>query len=142
MSQFATCYQTEPRSICHAPQRSFPDDFPLTPSIFPSGVAACGEFQAPGETTMRNIRSFRMWTKSIALIVLSLGGLTQFGMAKWKSVAADTYAMVAPALPPPPAITASAEPRVAATTPVAASAAPTVSGVAIAAPASGAAPAP
>jgi hypothetical protein len=81
---------------------------------------------------MRNTRSFRMWTKSVALIVLSLGGLTQFGMAKWKSVAADgaTY-MVAPALPPTPAPAVTPTP-----------AAPTVSHVAMSAPEPAAAPSP
>ena len=58
---------------------------------------------------MRTNRSFRVWTKSIALVVLSLGCLTQFGMAKWKSVSADSAtgatfvsALSAPALKPEP----------------------------------------
>ena len=83
---------------------------------------------------MRNTRSFRMWTKSIALIVLSLGGLTQFGMAKWKSVSADggTY-MYAPALPPAPSPATAVEPRPEVSTSAAAT--PAVSSVDIAAPA-------
>lgn len=84
-----------------------------------------------------------MWTKSIALIVLSLGGLTQFGMAKWKTVTPDalTYVsapMLLPAPAPrpvisvePPAVTASV------------TATPTVSSFAVsAAPAAAAAPSP
>ena len=82
-----------------------------------------------------------MWTKSIALIVLSLGGLTQFGMAKWKNVTPDalTY-MSAPALLPAPAprpvISVQPMPTVTASV-TAAPVAPTVSSFAVsAAPAS------
>ena len=87
-----------------------------------------------------------MWTKSIALIVLSLGGLTQFGMAKWKNVTPDalTY-MSAPALLPAPAarsaISAVAEPAVTAS--VATTPAATISSFAVsAAPTATAEPAP
>jgi Pro-kumamolisin, activation domain/Bacterial Ig-like domain (group 3) len=87
-----------------------------------------------------------MWTKSIALIVLSLGGLTQFGMAKWKSVTPDvlTY-MSAPALSPAPAPRSgiSVEPQPTATASVAPTTAPTVSSFAVgSAPAPGASPSP
>ena len=83
-----------------------------------------------------------MWTKSIALIVLSLGGLTQFGMAKWKDVTPDalTY-MSAPALPPAPAPRSgiSAQPSPAVTASVAAT--PAVSSFAVSAsPAAAASP--
>jgi len=112
MSQYTTCQRQWRGSIRHAPQESFPDDYLLTLSKVLTEYRNRRRISSSGETTMRNTRSFRMWTKSITLIVLSLGGLTQFGMAKWKTVAADepTY-MLAPALPPAPTPAIAAESR-------------------------------